>query len=182
MTAALAGVEARRAGIGLALTAALMWLAGCAGLDMALPAAPVAVDAGAAARLVSAYRLESGLKSVALDERLMRAARSQALLMAQRDRMGHRVGGPLPRRVSAEGYEWGAAAENLGRGYDSLEAAFAGWQASAGHRKNLLNPHVTQIGVAAVRAPGSQHGTYWALILAAPRERPGDGPAFVWGG
>jgi uncharacterized protein YkwD len=180
MTAALAGRKVRRASTGFALTAALLGLAGCAGLDMALPAAPAAVDAGVAVRLVSGFRAESGLGSVTIDARLMRAAQSQALLMAQRDRMGHKVGGSLPRRVSTEGYEWGAVAENLGRGYDSLEAAFAGWQASAGHRRNLLNSRVTQVGVAAARAPGSKYGLYWALILAAPRERPGDG--YPWGG
>ena len=54
----------------------------------------------------------------------------------------------------------------------------AGWKASAGHRKNLLNPHVTEIGIAAVATPpGSKHRNYWALILAAPQpDRVAAGP------
>jgi uncharacterized protein YkwD len=44
-----------------------------------------------------------------------------------------------------------------------------GWRNSADHRENLLNPHVTEIGIAAVATPpGAKHRTYWAMILAAP--------------
>jgi len=47
------------------------------------------------------------------------------------------------------------------------------------HRHNLLNPDVTDIGVAAVRTPaGSDHDTYWALILASPRPEPPPGGPF----
>ena len=48
----------------------------------------------------------------------------------------------------------------------------------AGHRRNLLNPLVTEIGIAAVATGGdAKHDTYWALILAAPRpERVASGP------
>ena len=79
-------------------------------------------------------------------------------------------GGSLPKRVTAAGYHWGAAAENLGAGYSSLNDVISGWKASAGHRRNLLNPNVTEIGIAAVATPpGSKHRNYWALILAAPQ-------------
>jgi uncharacterized protein YkwD len=119
---------------------------------------------------VSAYRSQHGLGSVGVDSRLTQAAREQARAMGERDRIGHGVAGGLGGRVSAAGYDWGATTENLGAGFESLDDAMAGWRNSAGHRQNLLNPHVTEIGVAAVATPeGSRHRTYWALILAAPR-------------
>ena len=56
----------------------------------------------------------------------------------------------------------------------------AGWKASSGHRKNLLNPYATEIGIAAVATPaGSKKRTYWALILATPRPEPGPGGPFI---
>jgi uncharacterized protein YkwD len=84
------------------------------------------------------------------------------------------MGGSLPRRVSAAGYDWGFAAENLGAGYSTLDDAVQGWKTSPGHRKNLLDPHATEIGIAAVATPaGSHHRNYWALVLATPRpQRP----------
>ncbi|HEX9906448.1 MAG TPA: CAP domain-containing protein [Propylenella sp.] len=139
---------------------------------------PIPVDAGRAASLVSAYRGAHGLGRVGVDSRLMQAAAAHARAMGERDRISHRIGGSLARRVSAAGYEWSATAENLGAGFSSLDVAMAGWKDSAGHRTNLLNPNVTEIGIAAVAAPpGSKHRNYWALILSAPMpERRAEGP------
>jgi len=174
------GGVARRFG----LLAALSGLALTACTTGALqPATPISVDAGRTAGLVSAYRVRNGLGPVGVDSRLMDAARAQALAMGKRDKIGHRVAGPLPRRIANAGYEWGAAAENLGAGYASLDATMAGWRNSSGHRANLLNPNVTEIGVAAVATPpGSKHRTYWALILAAPRPERAAAAGPLWSG
>lgn len=138
----------------------------------------IAIDAGQAVNVISAYRGANGLGKVKVDPRLMAAAADYAKAMGSQDRINHRIGGTLPRRVAAAGYDWGAAAENLGAGYPTLNSALDAWKRSPGHRKNLLSPNVTEIGVAAVGTPpGSKHRTYWALILAAPRpERSAAGP------
>jgi len=131
---------------------------------------PIRVDAGRAAGMISAYRSQHGLGPVRVNSRLMDAAADYARAMGTRDKIGHGIGGALPKRVTAVGYNWGAAAENLGAGYGSLGDTIAGWKASAGHRKNLLNPLVTEIGIAAVATPpGSKYRNYWALILATPQ-------------
>jgi uncharacterized protein YkwD len=79
--------------------------------------------------------------------------------------------------VAAVGYDWGMVAENLGAGYANLDEVVAGWKASAGHRKNLLNPLATDIGIAAVATPpGSSHRNYWALVLATPQPDRSAGP------
>jgi uncharacterized protein YkwD len=150
-----------------------MLLSACSAFGTHQPVTPIAVDAARLASLVSAYRIDNGLDPVAIDSRLMQAANSQARAMGERDRMGHRVAGSLARRVTAAGYEWGAVAENLGAGYPTLDAALAGWKASRDHRANLLNPAVTDIGIAAVATPpGSSKRSYWALVLAGPPPEP----------
>jgi hypothetical protein len=130
---------------------------------------PISVDAGRAAGLISSYRAQNGLGRVRVNSKLIAAAADYARAMGTRDKISHSIGGSLPKRIVAEGYDWGAAAENLGAGYGSLNDVIAGWKASAGHRKNLLNPNVTEMGIAAVATPpGSKHRNYWALIMAAP--------------
>ena len=164
-------VKAGRPAAALAVFAmAASLLAGCTGSPVRGEATPIAVSAGEAAALVSAYRARNGLGRVGVDPRLNSVASAQSMAMAGRDRLSHGAGGSLPRRLSAGGYAWDATAENIGAGYASLGAAMQGWEVSAEHRKNLLNSHVTEIGVAAAAAPpGSKYRTYWTLVLATPR-------------
>lgn len=150
-----------------------LWLAGCSTSAVG-PVTPIPVDAGRAARLISAYRAEHGLGPVSVSGRLMRAAASYAEVMGERDKIGHKLGGSLPRRVAAVGYEWSTVAENLAASYGTLDDAMQGWKDSAGHRRNLLSPYATEIGIAAVATPsGSAHRNYWALILASPPRQSG---------
>jgi uncharacterized protein YkwD len=145
-----------------------LWLSACTTSSIQ-PVTPIPVDAGRAARLISAYRAENRLGPVGVDSRLMHAAAEYAAVMGKRDKIGHRLGASLPKRVALAGYTWGYVAENLAAGYGSLDDAMRGWKASAGHRHNLLSRYATEIGIAAVATPpGSKHRTYWALILAAP--------------
>ncbi len=100
----------------------------------------------------------------------MRVAADYARVMGEHDTIKHGIGGSLPRRVSAAGYDWGYAAENLAASFSTIEEAMQGWKNSPGHRKNLLSPYATEIGIAAVATPaGSDHRNYWALVLATPQ-------------
>ena len=161
----------------LVVSIAALLLAACSTGNFQ-PVRPIGVDAGRTAGMISSYRAEHGLGPVSVDSALMQAAADYARAMGERDKINHRIGGTLAKRVSAAGYDWMATAENLGAGLPTLDAAMTAWEASAGHRKNLLNPLVTEIGIAAVATGGdAEHDTYWALILAAPRpERVASGP------
>jgi len=155
-----------RIGLGSALLAFGLVLSACT-TGGPQPVTPIRVDAGRAAQLISAYRAENGLGPVGVDSRLMKAAADYARVMGERDRIGHRIGASLPRRVAAVGYDWGFVAENLAAGYSTVEDAMQGWKNSPGHRQNLLNPYAAEIGIAAVATPpGSDRRNYWALILA----------------
>jgi len=157
-------------------------LAGCAGgelpkgepsfyTSLAQPGAKL--DAAAAASMISGYRGNNGLGAVALDPHLMQLAEAQAALMAKRDKLDHNAGKPFVNRLRASGYNAKVAAENIGAGYHTLAEAFSGWRDSPPHRTNMLLGGATKMGIAAVYTPSSKYKVYWALILAAPDDRPG---------
>ncbi len=155
-----------------AAAAALLALAACSTTGGSAPpkevrkVTPIAVDAGRAARMISAYRAEHGLGRVRVDPRLMKVAADYARVMGERDTIKHGLGRSLPRRTEAAGYDWGYVSENLAASYDSVDDAMRGWKASKRHNKNLLNQYSTDIGIAAVSTPpGSAHRNYWALVL-----------------
>ena len=51
------------------------------------------------------------------------------------------------------------AAENMARGAVTADAVVAMWMASSGHRANILDSRLTQIGVGAVYARGQ-----WTVV------------------
>lgn len=119
-----------------------------------------AADTDASARLVvqetNAFRKAQGLAALAVEESLEKAARQYAQHMAKAGKLGHRVDGRQPaERAQAHGYEACIVAENVGyqyrsRGYDAPTLAAAlveGWTKSPGHRENLQDAALTEIGV-----------------------------------
>lgn len=107
------------------------------------------------------------MPALRMEAHLMAAAAAQSAAMAKRGKMDHEVAGILPDRVRAAGYDWTTTAENIATSFRDYESAMAGWVASPGHRKNLLNPQVTEIGFAAAR--GADGKPYWTQIFARPR-------------
>lgn len=172
MQAPARALSARRGGALAAAVLALGMLTGCVGSGSGVRAVPV--SSGAAAASVSAYRGQNGLGSVSANSRLNAIAQKQALAMARQGRLSHSLAGALPKRLKSGGYVWFVAVENISAGYDTFEAALAGWTRSAGHRANLLSREATEIGVGAAWAD-DRYGGYWALILAAPDSAGGSG-------
>jgi uncharacterized protein YkwD len=103
----------------------------------------------------------------------MRLAHEQAALMAERDKLGHRVGKPFNARIRAAGYDADRAAENIAAGYHTLAQAFSGWRESSEHKSNMLLPGATRMGIAAVYTPKSKYKVFWSLILARPDQPKG---------
>jgi len=160
--------------------AVLLFLAACAGdrdppgdptfyRSMAVPNA--VLDTATAAAMISGYRTNNGLNSVTVDPELTKLAQAQANAMAARDKLDHNVIRDFGARV--RGYDARFAAENIGAGYHTLAEAFSGWRDSPPHRKNMLLPGATHIGIAAAYAPQSKYKVFWALILAAPDTKRG---------
>ena len=174
------------------------FLASCAGgvsgalgtmLEQPDAARPGAVDAEAAARLISQYRVDHGLKPLKLDPTLMKIAAEHAQRMASMDRMSHSLPGEgsFAHRIAAGGFQASMAAENVAAGQKSLAAVFEAWRKSPGHNANMLLPNVSLMGIALAVQPGGRYHYYWSLELGeryvppvgGPQPGPGPGPGIV---
>lgn len=128
------------------------------------------VDSARMLALLNGYRAQNGLPALAHDPALDAVSRKMARHIAERDSMdtwAHSAFG-LSQRLDKAGYQNFAAAENLGAGYADLTAAFRGWQGSDGHNKNLLNPHVTRVGIARTNRNTGTWRNFWVMTLARP--------------
>lgn len=66
------------------------------------------------------------------------------------------------KRIATEGYQWSTYGENIAVGYPTEEAVIQGWLESEGHCRNIMNPDVTEMGIAT-------SGAYWTQVFATPR-------------
>jgi uncharacterized protein YkwD len=129
----------------------------------------VAAQSAGPAELISNFRLQHGEGRVTMDSTLNRIAREQAAAMAAKDVLDHDVLGSFSSRVAPSGS--GRAAENIAFGYDSFPKTLDQWIDSSGHRKNLLMPGASRVGVASVKSSRTGR-TYWAMVIAGEYERP----------
>ena len=128
----------------------------------------------------NAYRRQHALPALALDARLIRIAQGHARNMARQDKFGdtdnngHLLDGrSMEQRIRAGGYRFARAAENVGYHLNRGEPAAAmmeGWKRSPGHRRNMLLPDVTEIGVGA--AKGRSGRWYFVQLLGRPADAP----------
>ena len=131
-----------------------------------LLAAP-AMAAESPAELISGFRLKHGEVRVIRDATLDRIALEQARAMAAKDELSHEALGPFTRRIAPA--RAGRAAENIAYGYESFEKTLGQWIDSSGHRKNLLLPNASRVGVASARDASGKR-TYWAMVIAGDYE------------
>jgi uncharacterized protein YkwD len=136
--------------------------------DAARPVQPLNPQAALAA--VNAFRTKNGRGIVVLDGRLTKAAAMQSETQARRSWIGHEgPGGSRAKdRATSAGYRAKIASENVASGQKSFSDVMRSWEASAGHRENLLRPEVTAIGIA--MAKNSSGRPYWTLVLGAERK------------
>jgi Cysteine-rich secretory protein family len=106
--------------------------------------------------LTNVFRAEQKLAPVKQNPALTAAARAYAKFLAASNMFSHTADGRQPAdRVKAAGYDYCRSAENLAlnldsRGFETVQLArdaVEGWKNSPGHRKNMVAPHVTEIGV-----------------------------------
>ncbi len=117
---------------------------------------------------LNAVRAQRGLRPLAPDPRLMRAAQRESEALARLGRLTH-VGpdGDLGTRVRRAGYRYRLVEENLAAGIADPVDVLTAWLHSPPHRANLLRAEVSTIGIG--YAPqGAAFGHYWTLILAGP--------------
>jgi hypothetical protein len=70
-------------------------------------------------------------------------------------------------RMEAEGYSWNIAAENIAAGYGGAEAAYVAWWKSAGHRVNMYDGSLREIGNGYFYWASSSYGRYYTMDLGS---------------
>jgi hypothetical protein len=100
-------------------------------------------------------RAAQSLPALQWDEALAKAARKHANRMAFYNVVEHQLPGEpdLEARLTEAGARFSVIAENIAVA-SNPKTIHAGWMDSPGHRKNILNPRLTAVGIAAVRGSG----------------------------
>ena len=124
----------------------------------------------------NAFRADNRLGALTRNRLLTEEARRFAVYLASTGRFSHTADGREPgQRAQAAGYDYCELAENIAFEEDSAgiegerltRLLMAGWEASPGHRRNLLDPNVTETGVGVARA-GSRHRYLAVQVFGRP--------------
>jgi uncharacterized protein YkwD len=100
-------------------------------------------------QLVNAERAQAGCSPLQVSSQLTAAAQGHSADMALNNFFSHvSLDGRSPwDRILAEGYNFWSAAENIAAGYPTPASVMAAWMESDGHRANILNCDLEDIGV-----------------------------------
>lgn len=113
--------------------------------------------------------------SLALNTRLGAAAQAKANDMVARNYWSHDTPeGKTPWTfITAAGYHYQMAGENLAYGFDNASDTVAGWMNSPTHRANILNANYKDVGFGVAQSPDFQgHGP--ATIIVAEYGTPAE--------
>jgi uncharacterized protein YkwD len=119
--------------------------------------------------LLNYERALADLPALREDRRLDRAAQGWTARMVATRQFDH--GSDFAARISAAGYTWSSAGENLASGFETPREVVAAWMASAPHCRNILDPNFSAVGTGVVTAPVGQLGggaATWTEDFAAP--------------
>jgi uncharacterized protein YkwD len=114
--------------------------------------------------LTNAERAKAGCPALRTDPALSTAAQRHSEDMAARNFMGHTGsdGSNFVTRIERAGYtRWTRAAENVAAGHQTAADVVRGWMNSAGHRANILNCALRDIGVGHQFRQNTTYGHYW---------------------
>ena len=115
-------------------------------------------------------RTRAGLITFRASPRLVQAAQIHAEQMARAGVLNHVLPDaeyPSPEdRLAAVAYRWQGYAENVAYGQRTAAEAVEGWMRSAGHRANILNGSLTEMGAGYARGPNGR--AYWVQVFGRP--------------
>ncbi len=95
--------------------------------------------------LVNKQRAEHGLPALRESRQLDRSAQGWSNWMVRAASFTH--GSNFAGRLSAVGYNWSIAGENIASGFSTPWDVMKGWMGSPDHCHNILAPQFTDIGV-----------------------------------
>jgi uncharacterized protein YkwD len=118
--------------------------------------------------LVNEQRQTAKCPALTVDSRLTTAARGHSQDMATRNYFDHNTpDGITPwTRITKAGYKYSQAAENIAEGQKTPALVMDAWMNSPGHRANILNCALRNIGVGL--AYNGSHTPYWTQDFGTP--------------
>jgi uncharacterized protein YkwD len=113
-------------------------------------------------------REAEGLKPLRFNRTLDTAAQAKASDMSLRDYWSHTSPDGLEpwAFVDLQNYKYAKAAENLAYGFITSESTVAGWMNSPGHRANILDPNLEEVGFGIINIPNYQNKGPETLVVA----------------
>ncbi len=124
--------------------------------------------------LTNQERAQFGLPPLTTNTQLAEAAQIHTENMTQQDFFDHTEldDSSISDRVEATGYGFLAWAENIGAGYETPEEIVEGWMNNAGHRANIFDPNLEEIGVGYFFLENDTGNVnfnhYWAQVFETP--------------
>lgn len=117
--------------------------------------------------LVNKVRQENGLSAVTWAEDVANVARAHSADMINRGFFSHTPPDGLSPfdRLKNNGISYRTASENIAYGQKTAQAVMDSWMNSSGHRANILNANVKEMGVGAVK--NSSGTVYWTQMFVA---------------
>jgi uncharacterized protein YkwD len=117
----------------------------------------------------NAERTKEELPPLKFNPLLGKVARAHSENMARQMKMEHKLDDKTPfDRLDAAGYDFMRAAENIAFGDEDakLDVIMKMWMESKGHRANIMNKDLTEIGIGIAR--GKDGFLYYTQVFGRP--------------
>ncbi|WP_223885134.1 CAP domain-containing protein [Nocardia colli] len=151
-------------------------LSAVTGAPAALAAPQSQSPADTVVSLTNAERAKAGCSPLKAESHLTQAAQGHSEDMAAGGFMDHNSSkGDPGDRISAAGYRAQTWAENIAAGQRSAEEVVKAWMNSSGHRANILNCGLKDIGVG--YAKGGNGTPYWTQDFGTSNRQNDEKPA-----
>jgi uncharacterized protein YkwD len=124
---------------------------GCANANANVAHASAQALRAAVVCLINQQRATRHLPPLHGSRLLDRSAQGWTNAMVSSDVFSH--GTNFASRISAAGYDWRAAGENIATGFQTPAGVVRAWMASTGHCQNILNPTYGNVGTGVTRRP-----------------------------
>jgi uncharacterized protein YkwD len=103
--------------------------------------------------LINQQRTIRGLPALREQVQLARSAQNWSDWMVANNQFTH--GSDFSGRITAVGYTWQTAGENIATGFGTPNDVVSAWMASTDHCKNILDPQFANVGTGINTAPVS---------------------------
>lgn len=142
---------------------------GCAGAHARIASTARPELQAAVVCLVNVQRTSRGLPALRESARLDRSAQGWTNVMVRVHTLTH--GADFAARISAVGFAWSMAGENIATGFLTPTAVVRAWMASPGHCQNILSPSFLDVGTGVSRpsVAGAGRAGTWTEDFGLPR-------------